>query len=72
MCYMWYSKYLLEFRHVTHPVLAKEFALKSVAYFRARGEPCYKAVLQSVLGWTGIERKYLKYVNTSEFQERLF
>lgn len=46
---MWYSKYSLEFRHVTHPVLAKEFALAIVAYFSVRGEHCCEAVLQSAI-----------------------
>jgi len=73
---MWCSKYLLEFRHVTHPFLAEEFAFAVVAWCRVRGELCHEAVLavcySSVLGWTGIEGKYLKFVNTPEFQERLF
>lgn len=66
MCDMWYSKYSLECRHVTRPVLANELALA------VRGEPCYEAVCcSSVLGWAGIERKYLKFVNILQFQEKL-
>lgn len=54
MCDMWYSKYSLECRHVTRPVLANELALA------VRGEPRYEAVCcSSVLGWAGVERKYL-------------